>query len=201
MAHTPVIELARVYLDTETTGLDAREQEIIEIAIIREYPDGRMTEWSSKVKPTRLETAHPKALEVNGYAAHPEDWNDAPTFDEVAAKVADLLTNCIVIGHNVGFDVDFVQEALKRAKVEARISYHKVDTVTLAYTVLVPCGLTSLSLDNIRHFLGWSKDKAHTALKDTKDAQRLYHLLSRATVFHRLWWRMTGKTPPAKVST
>lgn len=179
MPYIPVGKRPLAFMDTETTGLDPIEQEIIEIAIVIEGPDGEVaTEWSTKVKPQRLETAHPKALQVNGYADHPEEWDDAPTFDEIAPKVAALLDGCVVVGHNPKFDLAFIQEALNRAGSRAKLPYHAIDTVTLAYVFLAPKGLTSLSFDKIRSFLGWGHDGAHTALQDTLDCRRLYHELT-----------------------
>lgn len=190
MARIPIGDKPIAFLDTETTGLDPHENEIIEIAIIREYPSGVEDVWSTKIRPEHIERAHPKALEVNGYT--PGKWANAPTFDQVAEQIAHRLSDCVVVGHNVSFDLDMVNAALKRAKVKARISYHKIDTVTLAYEHLVPCGLESVSFDFIRKFLGWSQAHAHTALQDTRDAQRLYHLLARAGHRDRLRWRLRG---------
>jgi DNA polymerase III epsilon subunit-like protein len=175
--HYAIGDRNRAFLDTETTGLDPITNEIVEIAIIRERPDGTLIdEWSTKVKPQRIETAHPRALEVNGY--NEAAWADAPLFDDIADEVADRLLDCVLIGHNVAFDHGFIKEALKRAGSKVRLPYHKIDTVTLVYEHLAPLGCTSLSLDRVREFLGWSKDGAHTALQDTQDCRKLYHHLT-----------------------
>lgn len=167
------------FIDTETTGLNPLIHEVLEVAIIRQRPDGAVVdEWVSKVSPTHIETAEAIALKINGYQA--EDWVGAPTFVEIAAEVAARLDGCILVGHNIGFDLDFLQEALRQVGHTTRLPKHKVDTVTLAWEHLVPCGLTSLSLDNIREFYGWSKDGAHSALVDARDARRLYLDLIRA---------------------
>jgi DNA polymerase-3 subunit epsilon len=174
LAYAPLNERPLAFIDTETTGLVAAVHEIIEVAIIREMPDGTLEEWAVKVKPQNLEVAEPIALRINGYNDHPELWADAPTFDEIAPIVAAKLEGCILVGHNVSFDLAFLNDALKRAGSKAKLPYHKIDTVTLAFEHLVPKGLTSLSLDNIRKFLGWSKDGAHTALVDARDCRTLY---------------------------
>jgi len=189
----PIGDKPLAFLDTETTGLDPQTHEIIEIAIITEYRSGRVYEWHTKIKPAHIERAHPKALEVNGYSE--EAWADAPTFDQVAVEIGRRLSDVVVVGHNVPFDLDMVNVGLKRAGVTARISYHKIDTVTLAYEHLVPCGLQSVSFDHIRKFLGWSQDGAHTALKDTRDARRLFHLLRGAGHWRRFWWRLRHLLP------
>ncbi len=174
MAYTPLNERPLAFIDTETTGLDPRVHEVIEVAIVKEWPDGKLEEWSTKVAPQNLKVATEIALKVNGYNDHPELWEGAPKFDDIAPLVAAKLDDCVLVGHNVSFDLDFLNEALKRAGSPAKLPYHKVDTVTLAYAYLVPKGLKSLSLDNIRRFFGWSHEGAHTALVDAHDARRLY---------------------------
>jgi DNA polymerase-3 subunit epsilon len=176
----PIGDRPLAFLDTETTGLNPQEQEVIEIAVIKEWPDGRLEEWETKIKPQRIETAHPRALAINGYADHPQDWEDAPTFDEVAAVIVAKLDGCVIVGHNPKFDLGFLQAGLDRVGSHGRLPYHAIDTVTLVYEHLVPKGCPSLSLDVVRKFLGWSHDGAHTALVDTRDCRRLYHELTSA---------------------
>lgn len=187
--YTPLPQKVRAFIDTETTGLVPGEEggEIIEIAIVREYPGGISDRWSTKVRPQHIETADPKAIEVNGYT--PEAWADAPTWEEVAEQVKHRLTDCICVGHNVSFDLDFIEAEMRRVGIKIRF-YHRIDTVTLAMEHLVPCGLTSVSFDNIRRFLGWPLEGRHSALLDALDAQRLYHLLDRAGHRKRLLWRL-----------
>jgi len=177
-----------VCVDVETTGLDENEHEILEISIIA--LDGSVI-LHTKVKPQNIEAAHPKALEVNGY--NEADWADAPTWNEIAPKVKEALTDVVLMGQNVSFDMRFINAALKRTDVgNAGISYHLVDTVTLAYVHLVPCGLRSVSLGAVCEFLGYSNEGAHSALADTQRTLKVYRALSRATWFSRLWWRLMG---------
>jgi len=176
---TPLKDRPLAFIDTETTGLDPRAQEVLEVAVLLERPDGTLDEWCTKVRPQSLKTAETKALEINGYLAHPEKWDSAPSFAEIAPELVRRLDDAVLVGHNVGFDLDFLQEALIRCGNKARLPYHKLDTVTLAYVKLVPQGLTSLSLDSIRNFLGWSKENAHTALVDARDCRRLYRHLTK----------------------
>lgn len=173
-----------VFVDVETTGLDVFSgQEIIDIGIITEFADGRVERWESFIKPERLDLAHEKALKVNGY--NEAAWRDAPTFDEVAPEILSRLEygGKIVVGHNVSFDIGFIQESLRRKGYPFRLAYPKIDTITLAHEHLQPIGLRSMKLDNIRKMLGWSLEGSHTALRDAEDARRLYHTLIRRT-----WW-------------
>ena len=149
--------------------------------------------YLSKIKPQNLEVAEEKALEINGYAAHPEKWDHAPTFDEIAEALHEALKPCVLVGHNISFDVRFLRAAFIRAGIQPRFGYHLVDTVTLAYEHLLPAGVGRVSLDTVRKFLGWETEGAHTALKDTEDARRLYYRLLRATWRERLWWNLRGR--------
>lgn len=174
------------FIDTETTGLDPSRAEVIEFAAVKVLKDGTEEVFHTLVYPERIDDAEPKALEVNGYAKHPERWDTAPTMAEVGGKIAEFLKGTVICGHNVAFDETMLNENLHRAGVKGRVPYHKIDTVTLAYEHLVPLGLKRVSLDFIRAFLGWSQKDAHTAMKDVRDAQRLYNLTNRMGLIRRL---------------
>jgi DNA polymerase-3 subunit epsilon len=177
-----VVPMSRIWVDTETTGLDPNKHEIIEIAILRESVlpggGGAITEsWSTKIAPARIEDADPKALEVNRYSK--ESWGDAPTFAAVADDIAKrLASGSVICGHNISFDVGFIEAEFKRLDRKVRMPYHKVDTVTLAY-----CAWNAdpelpgpgLSLDKLRKFGGISMAGAHSALKDAEDARHVYY--------------------------
>lgn len=173
------------FLDTETTGLDPQLAEVIEVAVIRREHDGSESRFHTLIKPERIEDAHPKALEINGYAKDPSRWDDAPTMVEVGHQIADFTKNSVICGHNISFDEGMIAANFKRAGVRRRIPYHKIDTVTLAWEHLVPMGLDRLGMDAIRDFLGWSKEGAHTAMKDAEDVLCLYDLICRSSAEKR----------------
>ncbi len=174
------------FIDTETTGLDPSKQEIIEIAILV-VNEGRVVDkFESKIRPQRIEDASKKALEINGYAANPEAWASAPTMEEVGPLIVKMLEGCTLVGHNVSFDEGFLTQNLKRAGIEGKLPYHKIDTVVLAMEHLKPLGLKKVSLDSIRDFLGWSKEGAHRAMKDVEDCRKLFDLCWRMSLLGEL---------------
>lgn len=172
-----------LFVDIETTHLASTTGEIIEIAIIREYETGLKEYFYSKIKPSHINTASKRALEINHYTAH--EWRNAPTWKEVAPVVAKWLNYGTIVGHNVSFDWNYIDHHLRLAKIEQKISWRKIDTQSLVWEHLP---LTSASMDNVREFFGMDKQNAHTARKDAGDCQKLYHILNRAGVFSRYWW-------------
>lgn len=185
----------RHYIDTETTGLDPTVHELLEVAVVTEEVDplnpfrpGVTSRWSQKILPEHIENAEPKALEVNGYT--PEKWDGAVPFSTIAVDLAKRLKGGVIVGQNVGFDVGFLNAAFKRAGVDHRMSYHHVDTVTLAYQRWGIGGeVQSLSLDKLRVFLGIPVAEHHSALKDAFDCRTVYYMATKPNLKH-LWARL-----------
>jgi DNA polymerase III epsilon subunit-like protein len=186
MAFTPLNKKLVAFLDCETTGLNPGEHEVIEVAILRS--DGLT--YTTKIKPEHIATAHPKALQVNGY--NEEEWKDAPRMKDVIETLVGVLKNCVVVGHNVQFDMGFVKHATEEylgEKELRQLPYSWVDTVTLAFEHLAPCGMLSLKLDNICSFLGVSNAGNHRALADALRCREVYNILCRATWWDRCRWK------------
>lgn len=180
--------IVRIYLDTETTGLEPAVHEVIEVAVVREevpYPytqPGKITlMWSRKVAPRHLETASPEALKVNGYT--PEKWANAQPFSVIAGELVEHMKGGTIIGHNPKFDTGFIAAELKRAGVDARIPHRTIDTTTAAYMAWGLDGNLKLSLDSLRGHLGLSSGGAHTALQDALDCREVFYraLAARGT--------------------
>jgi DNA polymerase III subunit epsilon len=177
------------FVDVETTGLDPSQHEIIEICVVRENADGETRTFYTKIHPEHLDRADPEALRVNGYSD--ELWRSSPGASEpLVGELRDILRDTVVVGHNVEFDLAFIKPLWESFYTDYPSRWIKIDTTTLVHEHLMPCGLKSYRLVAVREFLGWSLLDAHTADRDVSDTRRLYHLLMRATVFHRLWWTL-----------
>jgi DNA polymerase-3 subunit alpha (Gram-positive type) len=164
-----------VFLDCETTGLDPTYNESIEWAAIRETRDGQETTFEARVKPTYPERFHPKAMEVNGYTK--EAWETAPPESAVAAGMAKICHNAILVAHNVAFDEGFLTAFLAKHGLKPSWHYHKVDTVGLAWPLYVKGELKSLSLSELCKWAGTSQPEPHKAMTDARCVQMVYHKL------------------------
>ena len=186
MAYIPLNKRVIAFLDIETSGLAPGEHEILEIGIARS--DGLT--YSTKIKPEHIGTASPKALEVNGY--NEQEWGGTPRMKDVIGVINGYLRDCVIIGHNVQFDMGFVKHATEEylgEKELRQLPYSWVDTVTLTFEHLAPCGMISLKLDDICTFLGVSNAGNHRALTDALRCREVYNILCRATWWDRWRWR------------
>ncbi|CAA9542687.1 MAG: Excinuclease ABC subunit C [uncultured Thermomicrobiales bacterium] len=145
-----------VAVDVETTGLRPLRQRVTEIALIR-FRDGVETErFDSLVNP---EKRIPKYVrELTGITD--ELVAEAPRFAEVAAEVAAFLDGALLVGHNVGFDIGFLDAELKRSGHGA-LPNDRLDTLGLA-TRLIP-GLRRPNLDAVATALGLNPRHVHRA--------------------------------------
>ena len=173
------------FIDIETTGLTVGYHQIIEIAIIREI-DGKLDVYCTKIKPNDIERADARALEINQY--NETEWLDAPYDYEVVDEIANRLKGCTLVGHNVQFDHEFIEDLCWRHKVKLQCKHRMVDTITLAHEHLY--FMPSHALSAILDCFGMSKDGSHRALMDAYNMRTVYYKLLRASAVSRLWWRM-----------
>lgn len=176
------------FIDTETTGLDPDKHEIIELALIvckqTEQP-GRgpkleiVKEYEWKIKPERLDLAEEDALRINGY--NETDWMFAYDLRPVMEEFAKATQSCSFVSHNLAFDYPFVMKAFKKADVDSKMHYAKIDTISVAFARLydVPQA-TSFSLKSLCELFKVENARAHTALADTRALVAVYKKMMNA---------------------
>lgn len=166
-----------LFLDTETTGLEADTHEILEVAAILTSPDGKTVQdtFEAKLRPEHLDKASPQALEVNGY--NEDDWapEKCTPATQVIERLNRLSNRITLVGHNVGFDEAFVSALFRRFGVKPRWNYHKVDTVALAWPLL---SLTprpeNLRLVTLTEFFKIEHTTAHRAMSDAQACRQVF---------------------------
>jgi DNA polymerase III subunit epsilon len=166
------------FFDTETTGLDPDKHDIIEFAVT--YLDGETV--SHRVKPMNIEDADPRALQVNGYTE--AAWVDAMAPGEAARLIPNLLNYCVVVGHNIQYDLGMVRGLFRKVEMaEPRFfGFPAVDTMGLACFLLTPHGLNRLGLKDVCEFLGIDpEDQVHRAAAGAQKCGEVYKRLLAAT--------------------
>ena len=90
-----------LFIDTETTGLDAKKHEIIEFAGIKLDPVSlkETDRVHFKVFPADIESADERALMMNHFSL--TEWKGAPKWEDVSSRIGELFGDDVIIcGHN-----------------------------------------------------------------------------------------------------
>jgi len=156
-------------VDIETTGGNARDSRITEIAVIIHDGNKVIDRWETLVNPQ-------KKIPVPIFALTGIDDDmvrNAPIFDDIAAKVFELLADRIFVAHNVNFDYSFVRHQLERSgfKWTAR----KLCTVRAARKIRP--GFPSYSLGNLCRSLDIPLKNQHRAGGDADATAILFSQL------------------------
>ena len=113
---TPLDRLPLAFLDLETTGLSAsRGDRMVEICVRRMQGGRLLRELNTRVQPGR--PIPPAATRIHGLDA--AALAGAPTEAEVVRQLPDLLAGAVVVAHNAGFDLSFINDALHRHSLPA----------------------------------------------------------------------------------
>lgn len=156
-------------VDIETTGLSSPIDKIVEIGILKIQDNSVVDSFSSLVNPGRHISAEASA--VNGI--YDSDISAAPCFNEVAGRVANMLRDSVVIGHNVTFDLGFIQNELAAAGYIENYAY--IDTLGCARHIVK--GLPNYKLQTLLAYYEIAPGKAHRASSDVQATYELFKAL------------------------
>jgi DNA polymerase III subunit epsilon len=157
---TDLDRLAFTVFDTETTGLSPSDDEIISIGAVR-IMNGRLLRQESfdrLIDPGR--PVDPAATRIHGISA--EMLDGQPTIEEVLPLFAQFAQETVLVGHNVAFDLRFLE--LKEARTGVRFTQPVLDTLLLS--AVVSPDDEDHSLEAMAARLGASVVGRHTALGD-----------------------------------
>lgn len=147
-------------VDVETSGLMARRDRVLSVAVITIGPDGEQTgEFSTLLNPG----CDPGPVEVHGLTA--ERLQGAPTFDQVAGRIGAMLQDRVLVAHNAPFDYDFLAHEFARARMWLPVSQR---LCTLALNRQVDPPTDDMKLGTLAAHYGVSQQRAHDALDDTR---------------------------------
>ena len=122
--HRPI-----VFFDLETTGINIAKDRIVEISILKVFPNGNKESKTWLVNPV---VDIPKITsDIHGITN--EKVVNEPTFKELAPEVYGLISGCDLAGFNSNrFDIPLLAEEMLRAEVDfdlANIKFVDVQTI------------------------------------------------------------------------
>lgn len=163
--------LREIIFDTETTGLDNREDRIIEIGgieLVDHFPTGKTIHLYINADGRKV---HPDALAVHGISD--ESLADKPKFAELAQEILDFFGDGQWIAHNATFDMGFVNAELARLNLPPIEPARVIDTLAIARRKH-PMGPNSLDALCKRYGIDNSHRLKHGALLDSELLAEVY---------------------------
>mgnify|MGYP000303312127 FL=1 len=126
------------FFDLETTGINISKDRVVEISILKVYPDGKEESKTWLVNPEMNIPAEVTAI----HGIRNEDVADKPTFKELAKEINNVIKDSDLGGFNSNrFDIPLLAEEMLRADmdfdmknrlaVDVQTIFHKMEQRTL----------------------------------------------------------------------
>jgi DNA polymerase-3 subunit epsilon len=154
----PLAELPLIGFDTETTGLSAATERVVELAAVR-VEAGRRDEFSFLLDP---------GIPIPEGARRVHGISDAmvagkPSLERVLPDFLEFIAGGVLVAHNAPFDIGFLAVGLQRAGLPL-IDAPVLDSLELARSLLP--GPVNYKLETLVRFLRLPAHDAHRALGD-----------------------------------
>ncbi|OAQ39583.1 DNA polymerase III subunit epsilon [Pedobacter psychrophilus] len=159
-------------VDIETTGGHASAHGMTEIAIFIHNGENIIEEYQTLINPFQEIPIFIQSL--TGITN--EMVSKAPSFEEVAPRIFELLDQKIFVAHNVNFDYSFVNHHLK--KEGYTLGNKKLCTVRLARKIFP--GLPSYSLGKLSRSLNVPIQNRHRAAGDAFATATIFKMMVQA---------------------
>ena len=117
------------FFDLETTGVNVSKDRIVEISILKVFPNGNKESFTWRVNPEMKIPEVTTAI----HGISDEMVLNEPTFKELAPKISELIKNSDLGGFNSNrFDIPLLAEELLRAEIDFDLKVNQaVDVQTI----------------------------------------------------------------------
>jgi DNA polymerase III subunit epsilon len=152
-----------VFFDVETTGLNVIKDRILQIALIKYFPEVEKApeELTMLINPSI--PISEEAMAVHGIT--PKDLANKPTFAQVAQKIYDFIGNADLAGYNSNrFDIPMLMEEFHRAGFDFDVNNRKMIDVQRIFYRMEPRTLKAA----VKFYCNKNLEDAHDALEDVR---------------------------------
>lgn len=163
--------MREIIFDTETTGLDSREDRIIELGgveMVNRFPTGRTFHFFINPQGRQI---HADAQAVHGISA--DQLADKPVFGAIVDEFVELIDGAKLVAHNANFDIGFINAEFARIGRPPVAPELVIDTLALAKRKH-PMGPNSLDALCRRYGIDNSHRTKHGALLDSELLAEVY---------------------------
>lgn len=149
-----------VFFDLETTGINVAKDRIVEISVLKVFPNGKEEQKTMRVNPEM----HIPEESSKIHGIYDEDIKDSPTFKIIAKELARYIEGCDLGGYNSNrFDIPLLAEEFLRAEIDFDMSRRKFVDVQTIFHKMEQRTLSAA----YRFYCEKSLEDAHTAAADT----------------------------------
>ncbi len=150
-----------VFFDLETTGTNIITDRIVEICILKVWPNGNEESKTMRINPGMHIPEESTAV----HGIKDEDVKDCPAFKEVARTLAADIQGCDLAGFNSNrFDIPLLAEEFIRAGVDIDLTRHRFIDVQVIFHKMEQRTLSAA----YKFYCNKNLDDAHTAEGDTR---------------------------------
>jgi polyribonucleotide nucleotidyltransferase len=148
-----------VVIDVETTGFDPRTADLVEVGAVRVQGGEIVDRFSTLVDAGRPIVGR----QMHGITT--ADIAGKPSPREAVDQLLAFIGDTTIVGHNIGFDIGFIEDARGDGFRFAPGTY--LDTLTLAREALAG-GSETYKLPDLARFLAIDVTESHRALPDAE---------------------------------
>lgn len=154
------------FFDIEATGINFRTDRIIELAIIKIFPDQTQEIHTFRFNPERPIPAEASAI----HGIQDADVKDCPTFSKLAPHIAILFEGCDLGGYNIiHYDIPLLQSEFERVAVPFEVEGRRIIDAQKIFHKKEPRDLSAA----LAFYCGDNHTGAHGALSDAKATIRV----------------------------
>jgi len=167
-------------IDFETTGLfPGGHDRVIEIGVVHTDTQGSVTgRWETLVNPNR------DLGRQDIHRIRAADILEAPTFDQVAGQLVDLLRDRVIVAHNANFDIRFLFAELERVGCALWQKPPALCTMQLAHEFLPGSGRALADCCDAYDIV---IEEAHRAVSDALATARLLEAYMLSAPIWEVW--------------
>lgn len=155
------------FFDLETTGINVGKDRIVEISVLKVYPNGNKESKTLRVNP---------GIPIPGEASAVHGITDAdvanePSFKEIAPQIWEMIKDADLAGYNSNrFDVPLLAEEFLRNEFDFDLERHRLVDVQVIFFKKEPRDLTSA----YRFYCDKSLENAHSAAADVEATYEIF---------------------------
>jgi len=155
------------FFDLETTGINVATDRIVEISVLKVFPNGNKESKTLRVNPGIPISA--EATSVHGITN--EDVVNEPSFKEIAPQIWEMMKDSDIAGYNSNrFDVPLLAEEFLRNEIDFDMDKHRFVDVQVIFFKKEPRDLSAA----YKFYCDKTLENAHSAAADVEATYEIF---------------------------